>query len=67
MKTFNMLMKWVFGTIAIVALCSVAGMSQNSPQPKLNDAEIASAAVTANQIDVNSGAGFFSRDGLYFR
>ncbi len=43
------------GIIFGIILCSFPAMSQNSPQLKLNDAEIASAAVTANQIDVNYG------------
>lgn len=55
MKTFIMLTKWALGTIALIVLCTVTGQSQEATQLKLNDAQIASAAVTANQIDVNYG------------
>lgn len=55
MKTFIMLTKWALGTIALIALSTVTGQSQETTPLKLNDAQIASAAVTANQIDVNYG------------
>lgn len=43
------------GMIFGMLLYSLPAMSQNSPQLKLTDPEIASAAVTANQVDVNYG------------
>lgn len=45
----------MLGIIFGILMCYLPVMSQNSPQLKLNDAEIASAAVTANQVDVNYG------------
>lgn len=45
MKTFIMGAKWVIGTIALIAIFATTGQSQNASQLKLNDAQIASAAV----------------------
>jgi putative membrane protein len=42
-------------TMIMAVLIPRLSFGQNSQNPKLNDAEIASVAVTANQIDVNNG------------
>lgn len=39
----------------VAALWAMPAMAQNSSTPQLNDSEIASVAVTANQIDVDYG------------
>jgi putative membrane protein len=46
-----------FSALTMILAILIPGLSysQNSQSPKLNDAEIASVAVTANQIDVNNG------------
>lgn len=55
MKTFIMRTRWVIGAVALIALLVTDGQSQNDTPLRLNDAQIASAAVTANQVDVNYG------------
>lgn len=39
----------------VAALWAMPAMAQNSSAPQLNDSEIASVAVTTNQIDVDYG------------
>ena len=39
----------------VAALWAMPAMAQNSSAPQLNDSEIASVVVTANQIDVDYG------------
>jgi putative membrane protein len=54
MKTFKKLKAWTSILVICLMVLSVHTFAQN--QPKLTDAEIASIAVTANQIDVNYAA-----------
>lgn len=51
----NTLKSTSVGLFLAVAMISMPAMAQNTNIPKLNDAEIASVAVTANQIDVDYG------------
>lgn len=52
MKTFKPLKILLFAILSL-GLSSTVALAQSAPQ--LSDAQIASAAVTANQIDVNMG------------
>ncbi|MBF9251670.1 DUF4142 domain-containing protein [Pontibacter sp. 172403-2] len=51
MKTRQSLTSWAVGTIACLALFAAPAAAQDSP--KLSDAEVASVAVIANQIDID--------------
>ncbi len=55
MKALIKSTRWAVAALFLMSLLAVPAMAQNSKTPKLNDAEIASIAVTANQIDVNYG------------
>ncbi len=54
MKTFKKLKAWTSILVTCLMVFSVTAFAQN--QPRLTDAEIASIAVTANQIDVDYAA-----------
>lgn len=54
MKTFKKLKAWT--SILVVCLMVVSAIAFAQNQPKLTDPEIASIAVTANQIDVDYAA-----------
>jgi putative membrane protein len=51
MKILKTTRTWLYTCIICFSLFALPGFSQ----PKLSDAEIASIAVTANQIDINAG------------
>lgn len=53
MNKLRSITKWVAATMVCTALFSLSASAQDAP--KLTDPEIASVAVTANQIDVNYG------------
>lgn len=53
MKILTRITGWATGIIACMTLISLTASGQSTP--KLTDPEIASVAVTANQIDVNYG------------
>jgi putative membrane protein len=55
MNTLKVSPKWLALALSAATFLTVPAIAQNAPQPKLNDAQVASAAVTANQIDVNYG------------
>lgn len=52
MKNFKNFVSWTAGVFALSLLFSTMSFSQ-SKTPQLTDPEIASVAVTANQIDIN--------------
>lgn len=54
MKKLKILTKWAGGALVITLLCTSLAIAQEN-NPKLTDPEIASVAVTANQIDVDYG------------
>ncbi|MCZ2458998.1 MAG: DUF4142 domain-containing protein [Chitinophagales bacterium] len=53
MKAFKSITGWASGLLACAVLLTSTASAQETP--KLTDPEIASVAVTANQIDVNYG------------
>ncbi len=53
MNTLKSVSQLIAGALGMVALLSATAVAQDAP--KLTDPEIASVAVTANQIDVNYG------------
>lgn len=55
MNSLRSITRWAATTIVCTALFSLPSLAQNQSTPKLTDPEIASVAVTANQIDVNYG------------
>lgn len=56
MKTLTKKMIFKTGLISVFFLFAFSGLQAQSDSPQLNDAEIASVAVTANQIDVDYAA-----------
>ncbi len=52
MKIIKKLSAWITGAIVYSAVVALPALSQQKT-PKLSDAEIASVAVVANQIDIN--------------
>ena len=54
MKMINPVNKWIAGTLACTMLFTMPGKTQGTT--KLTDPEIASVAVTANQIDIDNAA-----------
>lgn len=55
MKALKKSTKWAMAALFLMSLFALPLMAQNDATPKLTDPEIASVAVTANQIDVNYG------------
>ena|SRR5690242_11795159 len=55
MNTLKVSPKWLAVALSAATFLTVPALAQNAPQPKLNDAQVASAAVTANQVDVTYG------------
>lgn len=53
MKVLKSITGWAAGVLACIAMFSLTASAQKAPE--LTDPEIASVAVTANQIDVNYG------------
>lgn len=55
MNTLKKSTHWAMAALLLMSLLAMPALAQNNVMPKLNDAEIASVAVTANQIDVEYG------------
>ena len=55
MKALKKSTKWAMAALFLMSLIALPVMAQKSDAPKLTDPEIASIAVTANQIDVEYG------------
>lgn len=55
MKALKKSTKWAMAALFLMSLLALPAMAQKSDAPKLTDPEIASIAVTANQIDVDYG------------
>lgn len=55
MKTLQKSTKWILSALFLMSLMAFPAMAQKDVTPNLTDPEIASIAVTANQIDVDYG------------